>query len=132
MATGRRDYTWGFAIETSITQRNFEGFFEHDNENIEGSDSAVMINYEVPVGYNVLLTHFYITSASPQLNHFTLYKNGAGIIYEYFTQAFHIDFDARGGLKLEPGDELTAEVDNIDDVAAVFCVTVIGLKEPII
>jgi len=129
MATGRRDYTYGFYQET-VTIRRSGTLFKSDTVYPVGpGDMAEIYSYTVPEGYRLVLNGLHVTLPMAGLCWVRLLKNGGRMLYNWFTYSYFFNPGTYGGLLYDEGDKLTVEFMNGDEVEAPIYVLVLGVLE---
>jgi len=129
MASGRRDYTWGFLSETAAEGRYCESVNVYSSKSVISGCSEKMYQYEVPEGYRLLVNKVVISTESRDVNIFWVRHGLSVILYSYFSDFHIVDFTDRNPFVFEHGYDLIVYITNKDVSAKWFYVCIVGVLE---
>lgn len=132
MASGRRDYTWGFLNEAAIEGRYTVSFIKNFSVNIGPGSEAFLCKYVVPVGYKLLINRVIFCNTSRFRNFAIIEVNYYAIAQIYFSDDYCFTFSEQNPLCLVAGEELELVCQNADEVNSLFFGTVIGILQGVI
>lgn len=132
MATGRRDYTWGFLNEAAGEGRYRGPFNSYFSSLLSPYTSVSLYQYTVPVGKKVSVNTVYITTDSFFRSIVYFYRGEEEIGRIYFSVNYCFDFSDINPIVFEAGEIIKVRVYNGDEVAAIFVGNVIGVIEDVI
>jgi len=120
MAQGRRDYTGGYLIETSVDGRFIDSFIKVFSEAIAGDSDDRIYSYTIPEGYRLGLNSICISTNSGGKNYFTIEAGGNIIASLWFSDTIQIVFSDRNTLYLYAGDHIYIQAYNLDEIEYTF------------
>jgi len=127
MASGRRDYTFGFLDEAALWGRTTTDYSYFNGDVIYSGEEKAIINYQVPTDIQLNINRIVI--ATEYLYHciVTVLKNEDFISRRYFYEDVVMDFSERNPLRYNPGDVLKVLVSNIDEASTYVECTILGI-----
>ena len=129
MAKGRRDYTWGFQIETATGARNTESFVKYGFEAVEYNVYTPLYTYVVPEGKRLAVNKVIFSTGS-----WDSYLSYIGInsVLQFHVKSSGVimsDFSDQNPFYVTAGQEITAGVISEDAETCSFFVSIIGVLE---
>jgi len=112
MATGRRDYTWGFQSEAATGGRYCESFIPNYTDVVGAQSSKGVYRYTVPASKKLTINSLAITSSSREVIRFEFYVRGSFVLYINFSDYFTFNFSDQNSIIASEGDIIMAWVYN--------------------
>ena len=131
MATGRRDYTWGFLSEVATEGRYCESFTPGFNGVIPPLETKQMYFYTVPPGKKLTVNSVWVSCTLRDVNVFSVYLKGQCMLSVYFSDHFCFNFSDKNPPLLVKGDTVSLQCTNLVDSANQFMGGLIGNLETI-
>ncbi len=129
MATGRRDYTSGFLIETYTGGRYISSFNINEGSTIDYGTSILLYQYTVPVNYRLALNRIIISTDSGHRSRISFYDDSVLIFGLYFGINFIYDISDRNPYYIQQNKTLKIYIYNNDDVSNTYILSLIGSLE---
>jgi len=106
MATGRRDYTWGFLSEAAVEGRYVDEYlYNYDLVAISGVSTPIW-DYTVPDNCSLLVNHIDIDVDKVCSGIANLFVNDVQVYERFFDEFARFDFSDVNPLKLDTGDHI--------------------------
>jgi len=131
MASGRRDYTWGFVSETATEGRYCESFTPAFNDVIPPLETKQMYFYTVPPGKKLTVNSVWVSCILRDVNRFSVYLNGQTVLDIYFADHFCFNFSDKNPFIFTGGETVSIECFNLVDSVNQFMGGLIGNLETI-
>ena len=126
MASGRRDYTWGFLNEAAVEGRYTESFMKQGEDTVMAGATAVPYTYTVPVGYRLTVNRIDISTES-RVRNIALILLGVDVVsMHYFSDNYSLVFSDQNPYYIAAGEGLSVQCINQDEITSVFLCTVTG------
>lgn len=131
MATGRRDYTWGFQNESVSEGRNCISIAETGGAVCLAGSVKLLLTYTVPIGYRLGINRITINTPSQATNYMYVVAGTTSIGTLYFSVAGEVTYSDQNPYYLAAGNLCKVNVYNDDDIDQSFSCCVIGVLEKI-
>lgn len=131
MASGRRDYTWGFLNEAASEGRFSQTYKSWNFKSIPFACGDVVWSYTVPAGYKLSLSRIEVCSSSRIRNWVYLFVDGAIMFSVLFDSNYAFIVSDKNPLSFEAGQLLVINCANLDEQAYVFYSFVTGVLEQV-
>jgi len=132
MATGRRDYTGGYLIETAAGSRYTTSICEYSEESLAAGETVFMVTYTIPAGYRFALNRIDICTFG-NVRSWLFVSTPAK---EYFRILFDCNYSLviseQNPLYIPGGTVFRISCRNNDEIAQAFYCTYIGVLEQLI
>ena len=132
MASGRRDYTWGFLNEAAIEGRHIDSFIRNDGAVIVAGGQAFLYKYTVPADYKLLINRVFFYTTSRVRNFGIIEINTYAKAQIYFAEDYCFVFSDQNPFCVNEGEEIEIVCHNYDEIDANFYVTLVGILESLI
>jgi len=129
MATGRRDYTWGFLNEAAVEGRYTQSFIVHTPLVLAANTLADIYLYTVPAGYRLAINLIGISTNSRVVNTLHVLVATVSKTVSYFSDNYNLLFSDQNPLYITAGQILNIKVKNSDEATYTFYVHVVGALE---
>jgi len=129
MASGRRDYTWGFLNEAASEGRYNQTFQEYVSKDIAAGAVELIWSYTVPAGYRLALNRIEVCSFSRIRNWVFLVSNGVTILTILFDTNYSFIVSDKNPLYTEAGQIVYVSCRNLDELSSMFYGQVTGVLE---
>ena len=131
MASGRRDYTWGFLNEAASEGRYVEFFGRFFATGITGKHTVLACTYTVPAGYRLGINRVGVASGIVPDNQVYINKNDDNIFIVFFSADYYHEFSDHNTLYFEEGETMNLYIWNNDTVTTTFNGCVSGTLEQV-
>ena len=131
MASGRRDYTWGFLHEAASEGRYSEPYWELLYKTIEAGIGETIYTYTIPSGYRLGVTSVEMCSTSRLKNWIAMYINGVNIFKIFFDNTYSFIVSDKNPLYVNAGEIIYIDCFNADDIAYAFHGFITGVLEQV-
>ena len=131
MASGRRDYTWGFLNEATPEGRYTESFVHSFGGPIIAGGEDSLYSYTVPEGYRLAVNRIDISSTSRAVNLLVIGVDPVYVTSIWFSDNYSLIFSDQNPFYIEAGKTITVDLTNFDEVTGVFSGDIIGSLEQI-
>jgi len=129
MASGRRDYSFGFVNEAGNAGRFVNRWGKIMNKSVEGKATDELYSYTMPAGYRrgIILMHIHGGTAGG--NSLQVRVAGSYVYYMPFDRECIVQLSNENIIYYTEGQELEVKVYNADTVAAYFVGYMLGITE---
>jgi len=110
MASGRRDYTWGFLNESATEGRYTESFSKYFYIGIPALDNVLAYTYTVPAGYKLGVNRIILTSTSGVPNLVYIKKAATVLIGGFLNGNMTFDFSDSNPMYFSAGEVLNIQI----------------------
>lgn len=132
MASGRRDYTWGFLNEAAVEGRYTESFVKHGVSLVDAWEGKILYEYTVPAGYRLCINRIEYSTNSRVVNVAQVLWGSSVICFNFFSDNYASVFSDQNPFYLAAGETLSAQCVNNDEKAYAFYCSIIGSLQSLI
>jgi hypothetical protein len=132
MASGRRDYTYGFASQKQSVNVEQLYWIEKFEKELTPGASALMIEYNVPEGYKLVITGGLVSCNMPGKQRFYVHFGVELWGYIDYDTNYQLPYDPSGTYELVYGETARLYCLNDDDVDIIAYAVLHGFLEEVI
>ena len=129
MASGRRDYTWGFLSETGTEGRYGFTFTPAFTDALDPFEKKLVYNYQVPSGKRLVVNTVWVSCELRDVNRLYVYLKGQIVLDIYFADHFCFNFSDKNPPILTEGETVLIRCTNLVDLISQFSGGIIGNLE---
>ena len=129
MATGRRDYTWGFLNEAAAGSRSVESFCKTVHQIYQAGQYKEIYSYTVPEGKRLLLNNIILSTEGGLTAYAYVYIDSDAISSIRFSESVILPFPDNSPVYVHAGQKLKVMMGNPDSVSVGMMCNVIAALE---